>query len=162
MRLIIAALLALPMLSGIAVAGDQDCKKGCDELNKRHTSGVGGPNRYMVCLRLLMRDPLTAVWMTVKYSDGRTHREEYPRGSAAHAAGSPKRLPLFCIHEAKLRSAISAEICTATNGDGGSTTLREVHIKRLFVERSIPESEPACLLGLKECAQIRADPTAGR
>ncbi len=134
----------------------KNCTHGdlCRELDaaaKRHNKRVGGPDPSAVCFRVLMKNPQTALIMTVRYADGREYKHSYPTGSATYAAGSPDRLPIFCISDWRLKSATSAIICTATKGDGGSATFTEAHILRLLRERNIPASQPVCLLGVEEC-----------
>lgn len=165
MRLVIALLVALAALSGVAAAyDDKDCTEDCRavrDAGKRKSVPAGGPDPTQVCFRLLMSDPHTAVTMTVHYRDGSEYRHGHARDAAINNAGNLKQLPMFCISDWRLRDAVSARICTDTNGEGGSATFREVHIKRLLAERSIPEREPACLLGIEACAQIRKEKTKG-
>ncbi len=157
-RIVLAT--AITFLSTVAIAFPTDCKNVelCRELDaaaKRHTKRVGGPDSSAVCFRVLMKNPQTALIMTVRYADGREYKHSYPTGSATYAAGSADRLPIFCIQDWRLKNARSAVICTATQG-GGSATFTEVHIRRLLRERNIPASQPACLLGLEECRRESA------
>lgn len=161
MRRIAPAVIAATLSTG-AFAFEKGCITDADcravrEAGRRHTHATGGPDSGQVCFRLLMKDPHTAVVMTIQYGDMRKeYRHSYPKGSAAHAAGSRNHLPLFCVDARKLNGAISARICTDTRGEGGSATLDEADIRQLLTQRSIPESRPACLLGVEECRRRSA------
>lgn len=153
-RLALYTLIAMSFVLNIAPANACSSREECEAqraLSRRNTHATGGPDPEMVCFRVLMRDPRLGLRMTIRYADGREHIEEYPVGSAQHAAGRsqkrPNRLPIFCIKDWKLRGAVWAKICTATEGDGGSATFNPADIQYLLMVRHIPEDKPACLLG---------------
>lgn len=153
-RLALYILVAMSFVLSIAPASACGSREECEAqraLSRRSTHATGGPDPEMVCFRVLMRNPRLGLRMTIRYADGRERVEEYPVGSAQHAAGwsrkQPHRLPIFCMKDWKLRGAVWAKICTATEGDGGSAMFNHADIQYLLTVRHIPENKPACLLG---------------
>ena len=104
--------------------------------------------RGEVCVYVLQRRPSAVV-----LRDGPNNRGDAIVGWKAETVGWRKTsrgyLGKICFEDGLIASKRAVTLC----GERGHSTWRRRHIEELLSRRVIPSSDPACLLGTRQCAR---------